>query len=196
MTFLKNTFGVTPVDLDEIDGLIPEHITIQSELNEWEQANIVDAQLWLNNKRLLSKEILNQNFIKKLHQKMFGRTWRWAGKFRTTDKNIGCDWRVIPVHLKQLFDDVNFQLSHNTYTIDEITIRFHHRLVSIHPFVNGNGRLSRLVTDLLLISCNGKIFSWGMGGLNDEESVRKHYICALKAADRHDYSLLLDFVRT
>lgn len=196
MTFLRDIFGATPIDPNEIDGLIPEHITTQEELNEWEQANIVEAQLWLNNKQLITEEVLGQVFIKKLHQKMFGKTWRWAGKFRKTDKNIGCDWYTIPVSLEQLFDDVNFQLLHNTYVVDEIAVRFHHRLVAIHPFANGNGRLSRFITDLFLVSCKQKMFSWGMVSSEDEASIRKRYIRALKAADAHDYSLLLGFVKT
>jgi len=197
MTLLRNIFGATPIDQDEVDGLIPAHITTQEELNEWEQANMMEAQVWLNSKRLITtEEVLGQVFIKKLHQKMFGKTWRWAGKFLKTDKNIGCDWRTIPVRLKQLFDDVNFQLLHNTYVTDEIAVRFHHRLVAIHPFANGNGRLSRLITDLFLISCKQKTFSWGIASSKDKESIRKQYIRALQAADMHDYLPLLGFVKT
>jgi len=70
---------------------------------------------------------------------MLGETWQWAGAFRTTNKNIGVDWHQITVSLKMLVDDVVFQIANNSYPADEIAVRFHHRLVWIHPFPNGNG---------------------------------------------------------
>lgn len=190
----NNVISATLVDPDEMAGLIPQHVTTQAELNEWEQANIIQAKLWFSNKSLKPEQVLDQSFLKKIHQKMFGKTWKWAGKFRKTDKNIGCDWREIPVRLKQLFDDINFQLAHNTYSIDEIAARFHHRLVFIHPFANGNGRLSRLMTDLLLLACKRPIFSWG--SINNVVDIRERYIKALRAADKYDYLPLMQFVRS
>lgn len=190
----NNVISATLVDPDEMAGLIPEHITTQAELNEWEQANIIQAKLWFSHKSLKPEQILDQSFLKKLHQKMFGKTWKWAGKFRKTDKNIGCDWREIPVRLKQLFDDINFQLAHNTYPIDEIAARFHHRLVFIHPFANGNGRLSRFIADLLLLACKRPMFSWG--GINNAADIREQYVKALRAADKYDYVPLMQFVRS
>jgi Fic-DOC domain mobile mystery protein B len=196
MTILRNVFGTTPLDPDELDGLIPLHITTQAGLNEWEQNNIIDAALWLENKFLDTSEILTINFVKKLHLKMFDKTWKWAGKFRLSDKNIGSDWQHILNDLKHLLDDVKFHIDHNVYPIDEIVVRFHHRLVLIHPFVNGNGRLSRMITDKLLVSQQRPRFSWGMINIKDVENVRKNYISALRLADKHDYSLLLKFVRS
>lgn len=190
----NNVISATLVDPDEMAGLIPQHVTTQAELNEWEQANIIQAKLWFSNKSLKPEQVLDQSFLKKIHQKMFGKTWKWAGKFRKTDKNIGCDWREIPVRLKQLFDDINFQLAHNTYSIDEIAARFHHRLVFIHPFANGNGRLSRFITDLLLLAYRRPTFSWG--SINNAADIRVQYIKALRAADRYDYVPLMQFVRS
>lgn len=196
MELLRNTFGTTLLDPNEIDGLLPEHITTQNELNEWEQSNILEAKLWLNNKRITTQEILGQLFIRNLHRKMFGKTWGWAGEFRKSNKNIGCEWFVVSTSLKQLFDDIFFQILHETYSLDEIATRFHHRVVYIHPFPNGNGRLARIVTDLLLVSHKHKAFSWGKNSPHSKEDIRKQYITALKAADKSDYSLLINFVRT
>jgi len=81
--------GATPLDADELASLIPGHITTQGELNEWEQANIVQGDQWARKHR---KEILNGAFVRKLHMQMFGETWRWAGEFRKSNKNIGIDW--------------------------------------------------------------------------------------------------------
>lgn len=196
MTILRNTLGTTPIDPNETEGLIPLHITTQAELNEWEQSNIIEAQLWLSNNQPESSELLDQNFMRKLHQRMFGKTWGWAGKFRKTDKNIGITWHTIPVQLKHLLEDVNFQLLHKSYAVDEIATRFHHRLVFIHPFINGNGRWSRLITDTFLLAHKQEPFSWGKISFKSVDGARKQYITALKSADKHDYSLLLDFMRS
>lgn len=188
--------GATPLDLDEINGLIPEHITTQQQLNEWEQMNILEAEKWMSRKKFRMDEISNTIFIKKLHHRMFGKTWKWSGEFRRSNKNIGIDWLSIPVELKLLLDDFQFQLTHQTYPTDEIAVRFHHRLVAIHPFANGNGRHARLMTDIFLLSQKLKRFSWGMAEqLVKPTIVRQQYITALRAADERDYTLLMDFVR-
>jgi len=188
-------YGSTPLDLNEIEELIPIHISTQAELNRWEQANILEVEEWLNKHKFNNKDILEFDFIKEMHFKMFNKTWKWAGKFRKTNKNIGSDWPLIAIHLKQLLDDVHYQLSHKTYIVDEIAARFHHRLVSIHLFPNGNGRHSRLMTDLLLRAENVERFSWGQNSLNEIVLSRRNYIEALRKADQHHYQLLLDFVR-
>ena len=139
--------GATPLDADELASLIPGHITTQGELNEWEQLNIVQGDTWARKQR---KEILDEGFLRRLHQQMFGETWRWAGSFRKSDKNIGVDWLQIGVELKKLLDDVRFQVANGSLPLDEIAVRFHHRLVAIHPFPNGNGRHARLIADLLV----------------------------------------------
>lgn len=139
--------GATPLDADELACLIPTHITTQGELNEWEQLNIVQGEAWARRQR---KDILDEAFVRQLHKQMFGETWSWAGSFRTSDKNIGVEWQQIGVKLRNLLDDVRYQIDNATYPPDEIATRFHHRLVSIHPFPNGNGRHARVMADLLV----------------------------------------------
>lgn len=187
--------GATPLDPDEAEGLIPSHMHLQTELNEWEQENILLAENWIVKHRFNSKDILTIDFAKKLHKKMFEKTWKWAGCFRKSNKNIGVDWQHISEKLKILNDDVIYQLSQKSFNIDEIATRFHHRLVSIHPFCNGNGRHARLMTDLLLNTENQTRFTWGQKKYADLSHLRKQYIQALKAADSHNYEVLLTFVR-
>jgi Fic-DOC domain mobile mystery protein B len=186
--------GATPLDPDEAAGLIPSHITTQQQLNEWELANILEGERWaIGRKR---KDLLSIQFVRTLHKRMFGNTWRWAGIFRGTGKNIGVAPANIQPELMKLCEDVIAQLEHKSYTIDEIAARFHHRLVSIHPFANGNGRHARLMTDLLLVQNGAQRFTWGKDDLVAEGTVRKRYIQALQAADRRDYGPLLKFVRS
>jgi len=185
--------GSTPLNQDELVELIPQHITTQEQLNAWEEKNILKAIPWAYKQ----KNILSTEFIKKLHKNMFNNTWKRAGQFRKSDKNIGIHWSQISMKLKDLCDDVQYQLDHESFSKDEIAIRFHHRLVWIHPFSNGNGRLSRLIADLLVIQQEGERFSWGMHqNLYQESSTRKQYIHALQCADRGDYSKLLVFARS
>lgn len=186
--------GATPLDEDEKAGLIPAHIANRAQLNEWEAANILEGERWAFARR--RKDVLTFKFIQDLHRRMFGRTWVWAGEFRTTEKNIGVDPARIRPDLKTLCDDVVYQVEYKSYPLDEIAARFHHRLTWIHPFPNGNGRHARTITDLFLVAYGGSRFTWGESDLVAAGEVRKWYIEALRAADNRDYTLLLKFVRS
>lgn len=190
--------GATPLDADELASLIPAHLTTQGELNEWEQLNIGEGDKWARKQR---KDILGEDFLRQLHRRMFGETWKWAGEFRKSDKNIGVDWRYIGVELKKLFDDVRYQIEHATFPADEIAVRFHHRLVAIHAFPNGNGRHARLMADLLAERLGQPRFTWGSrrlvkDSLTDASPIRRDYIAALQAADARDIAPLLAFARS
>ncbi|MEN6307880.1 MAG: mobile mystery protein B [Anaerohalosphaeraceae bacterium] len=187
--------GATPLNADEIDGLIPTHITTRAELDRWEQDNINEALLWLQKQK--RKEVLNESFMKQLHKKMFCHVWKWAGRFRQNEKNIGVAWYQIPIELKQLCDDVEYWIENKAFEADEIATRFHHRLVSIHLFANGNGRHARLMADVLLETrLHRQAFTWGSANLASTGQDRKRYIESLVAADRGDYTALLEFVRS
>ena len=128
---------------------------------------------------------------------MFNKTWNWAGTFRTTDKNIGCDWTVVEVKLNQLLGNTKHWVENETFAPDETAARFHHGLVWIHPFPNGNGRHSRMVADALLKQLGQKAFSWGSEGNRvSAGEVRARYLAALRAADKNDFTELLAFVRS
>jgi Fic-DOC domain mobile mystery protein B len=187
--------GATPLDPDEMHGLIPSHITTQGQLNEWEAVNILEAENWLFS-TANPGNFLTIDFIRLLHKKMLGNTWKWAGTFRNTAKNIGVEAPKITMELKNLLDDVTYQIIHNTYPIDEIAYRFHHRLVLIHPFPNGNGRHARMTTDFLLAQAGNQKFTWGKENLLAEGPTRKKYIEALRQADKQDYIALAAFVRS
>jgi len=186
--------GSTPLDPDETAGLLLTHITTREELNYWEQLNIAEAEDWAFGRK--RNDLLSQSFICRLHKKMFGNVWQWAGKFRTTQKNLGIDpWRIA-MELGQLCGDTRALIDHATYPADEIAASFHHRLVQIHPFPNGNGRHARLMTDLLLTQLKRPLFSWGSKNLIQPGKTRQRYITALQAADRHDFAPLLKFARS
>lgn len=189
-----HTPGATPLDPNEVDGLLPSHLRTQQELNEWEQANIGRALSWLASAR--KRDVLSEGFVRELHRRMFNDTWRWAGTFRSTERNIGVAPEQIAPKLHDLLDDARYWREQRTYAIDEAAARFHHRLVAIHCFANGNGRHARLLTDLLLQSEGAVPFSWGRGDLVHAGEARVRYLTALRAADAGNLSALLQFVRS
>jgi len=183
----------TPLTEEEREDLIPSYIALRPELNEAEQANILEAEEWAFSRK---RDVLDERFLTGLHKRMFGRVWRWAGKFRKTERNIGIDAYRITIELRQLLDDCRYWIAHGTYEPDEIAARFHHRLVLIHPFPNGNGRHARIATDLLLLSMGRARYTWGRVNLVAPGEIRQRYVDALRAADHHDIGPLLEFVRS
>lgn len=187
----------TPLAPEEREGLLQTWITHRRDLNEAEEENIIAGAAWARRGRASSPEaLLNDGFIRALHKRMFGDVWRWAGNYRQTERNIGIDAYRIAAELAILLDDVRYWVANETYAPDEIAIRFHHRLVAIHPFPNGNGRHARLMADLLIERLGGQPFSWGGGTLHNVGELRAAYVSALQAADSHDIGPLLAFARS
>ena len=184
----------TPLTYEERRDLIPAHIAYRYELNEAEQENIARGQDWALRRR--RRDLLTERFIRDLHERMLGDVWRWAGDFRRTERNLGISPHDIPVALRQLLDDAKAWIQFKSYSPDEIAVRFHHRLVQIHSFPNGNGRHSRLMADLLVMELGHVRFSWGRTNLQRVGEVRRRYIDALHAADNHDAGPLLTFARS
>ncbi len=99
--------------------------------------------------------------------------------------------------LRSLIDDAYYWLEDNVYKPDEFTIRFKHRLVSIHCFPNGNGRHSRMVADIIVENIfQQPVFSWGSKSLSNENESREKYLIAIRKADKGDISFLLKFARS
>ena len=190
--------GSTPLDPNETKGLIPSDIATQDQLNQAEQGNIIEARAWATGRK--NPDLLSDLFFKKLHYRMFCLVWRWAGQYRKTEKNLGGPWALIPKEIGKLISDTQYWMGHQTYSWDELGARFHHRLVLIHPFPNGNGRHSRLMTDLLLINSGQKPFSWGQksrdANFQSDLETRKRYIDSLRQADQRSFEDLIHFVRS
>jgi Fic-DOC domain mobile mystery protein B len=184
----------TPLDADEMEGLKFPHVTTRGELDHLEQANIAAGLLWLNRRK--GSDILNEQFVRSLHRRLLGEVWRWAGTYRHTEKNIGVDPRQINVQLRDLLDDVLYWVENGTYNPIESAVRFHHRMVFIHPFPNGNGRHARIMADALLEKVHKvQAIDWAGGeDLQRMNDRREQYIAALRAADGGDYGPLLIFV--
>jgi Fic-DOC domain mobile mystery protein B len=173
----------------------------RAELNRAEADNISRAMSWLflSNRRLRPELVTQEAWLKSLHQRMYGQVWAWAGQYRTTDRNLGVPHWQVRMDMRDLEADVHAWLADagaRRYCEDECAIRLGYRLVTIHPFPNGNGRWSRLASDALIVSLGGRRFTWGGTGLTDPGTMRRTYISALRAADNSDdFEPLLAFSR-
>ena len=183
----------TPLTPEERSGLIPTHISLRSELNELEQKNIAEADRWAFSRK---RKVLDEPFLRGLHRRMFNSVWKWAGDYRTTERNLGVASYLLQPELYQILDDARYWIENATYGPDELAIRFHHRLVFVHPFPNGNGRWSRLASDLLIVRNGGGRFTWGRANLQPASDVRRAYVDALHAADQNDIEPLVTFARS
>lgn len=184
--------GATPLSPEDLDALIPKHITLRRELNEIEADGISKAILWARGRTWAVSTLIDPDFICALHKRMFRDVWKWAGSYRARDVSVvATSHRDIRVELRKLHDDVEYwiKLGHPP---DEIAVRFHHRLVLVHPFSNGNGRLTRLMGDLLAGALGREPFTWGRSSVLES---RGQYLEGLRAADKGDIGLLLALAR-
>jgi Fic-DOC domain mobile mystery protein B len=196
MSLFAEGEGNTPLSAEEQAELTP-NLATKEELNEWERQNILEAYAWaLAPGSLRRRDPLVEPYIRDLHFRMFDQTWKWAGSYRTSEKNIGVPHHEIREGIGRLLGDARYWLEHGTYAPDELAVRFHHRLVLIHPFANGNGRHARLLADVLAQRQERPVFSWGGENLARAGDFRRRYIAALQAADAHDIAPLLAFARS
>jgi Fic-DOC domain mobile mystery protein B len=194
--------GATPIDSGDAAGLLPTWVATRADLNSAEQENVARAIAWASSgsgPRSVDA-LMTEGMIRSLHKRMVGDVWRWAGSYRQHDTNMGAPWPYVPIQVLELLEDVVVQTSdpeNMPWSVDELAVRFHHRLVAIHPFPNGNGRHARLAADLLAELLGDQAFSWGARDFAEEGAARAAYLEALRLADREfDYALLLAFARS
>jgi Fic-DOC domain mobile mystery protein B len=185
--------GHTELTDEDRQGLIPTYIATRGELFEAEQLNITDAVL---GRHPTTAELLDDLYLRELHKAMFGDVWKWAGRYRQRETNIGVDPTTIAVAVRQLVDDANSWIEHAAFAPAESAIRFHHRLVHIHPFPNGNGRHGRIACDLLVAALDQAPFTWGAGLAVDTEELGRRYVSALRRAGAGEISDLHAFARS
>jgi Fic-DOC domain mobile mystery protein B len=185
--------GATPLDPDEAAKLVPTHITTQADLNAWEEANILQGAHWASRQK--KRNLLDEAFVRELHRRMFDKTWQWAGTFRSSNKNIGIDWTQVAVKMRNLLENTHYQIEHKAFSPDELAVRFHHQLVWIHAFPNGNGRHARLMADILVMQLESPRFTWGGASLATPSDIRNRYLVALRTADQGQFEPLIQFAR-
>ncbi len=192
----KDRDGQTPLPTELQKGLKLKLIQTVGELDEHEELNIAEGLIWLEKQQNNGS---SHDFWLKLHKRLFGDVWSWAGEIRTYDIN-NPDFLTFPQiwpAIKQLEGDLAYWMESNILSHEEITARFHERIETIHPFANGNGQFGRIITNHISKQRKCKIPTWGIAFLNDPEKRRKKYISALDEARRNgNYKELMKFIFT
>jgi len=187
--------GATPIDEEERNALIPGYIQTKNDLNLIESINIVRGR-----RKYLTRTYKNwgsQKYFKDLHKAMFGDVWKWAGQYRKSNKNIGTDWYHIPQEFQLLLDDLTYWIKNQSFDWKEIGTRFHHRIVKIHLFPNGNGRHARIAVDSLYAQHNidlAPVWNRDTHNLDKNGKIREKYISSLRDADKNNYGALNKFM--
>ena len=185
--------AATPITPEERNGLIPTHVTLRHELNELEQQNILEADQWAFGRK---RNIVDEAFCAACIAgcsimcgvgPVLTEPPSATLASRATESKRRCDNSSMTFAI-----GLTTTLTHRT----QLAVRVHHRLVSIHPFPNGNGRWSRMAGDLLVVKLGGSRFTWGSANLQAVSDMRKAYIAALQAADAHDIAPLMAFARS
>ena len=191
--FVHDGDGQTPLTPEEVLYLKPS-LAARAQLNAIESLNINEARNWAMRSATLKRtDLATDHFSRELHQRMFNHVWRWAGRYRTTERNLGWEPHRITEGVRVLLDDARFWLSEDTYPLHEAMVRMHHRLVVVHPWANGNGRHARLLADVIIASRGGKALTWGARRDLTNPGARSAYLEAVRAADRGDFDLLIRF---
>ena len=187
--------GQTPLEPDEVKGLLIQ-IKTREALNQAEEENILRARLWAAGSPLVRGGLLTEPMIRRVHREMFGAVWRWAGKYRTSDRNLGNPWHNLTADIHEVCGNFAFRVQRESEDPDQLAVDFHYQLVSIHAFPNGNGRHARFCADRLVENLGGAAFSWGRDDLTREGDARGRYLAALRKADAGDAVALVRFARS
>lgn len=183
------TDGETP--LTDFDGLKRRDIRTRDQLAIAEAENIrrpvIRYLLGVPSRKVASFEF---GWMLQLHREMFGDVWSWAGQIRDRPLTLGSDPGHIGEHLAQLCDDIRGREPYMRDVLEQAVL-IHHRAVQIHPFRNGNGRWSRMLSNIWLRIHGRPLVEWP-SDIVAESPVRSEYLTCLHAADAHDIRPLLD----
>ena len=185
----KTIHGETAID--DISGLLVRGIATRKQLNKIEAQNIRKVIVkYLAAKPTRRSARFNLSWLLQLHNEMFGEVWNWAGKVRISETNLGNPPKEIEIALKSLLADLMYWEEHESDLIEQAAM-LHHRAVEIHPFVNGNGRWARLLSNIWLKQHNHQTTAWPEAKIGTTSLIRDEYLVAIRAADRGDYTQLI-----
>lgn len=180
--FFKNRDGQTPLEESMRFDLKHTHIQNMTELYELEMENNALGIAWSITTK---KDHLDYYTWLELHKQMLGDIWTFAGKIRTTElgnPDFHKPYDIRPA-LADLEKDLKYWLKNKTYSEPEMIALFHEKLLTIHPFKDGNGRWSRILTEFICAREKLQIPNWG-GKIASDTERRNIYIAAIKKARR------------
>jgi len=172
-------------------GLRIRGAVTQSDINALEAENIRRALVkYLSGRPTRRSAKFDVGWLLRLHREMFGAVWKWAGKIRTSELNLGSHSHQIETDLHNLVEDLN-AWEQSGMPLLEQAVRLHHAAVRIHPFLNGSGRWSRVLSNIWLVLHDHPPIMWPETIIGTESTIRGEYLAAAQAADRGDLSLLM-----
>jgi Fic-DOC domain mobile mystery protein B len=175
--------GATPLQPEDLEGLIPRDLESKQQLDEHEAENILQAEVWSTLQIWSPEKLLSSSMIRRCHKELFGKTWRWAGTYRKRETSIGVAPEQISVLTEQLIGNTLYQINESSEEVKVVLARFHHQLVSIHLFPNGNGRHARFVCNILASALGQELPTWGANTMIVGPSSRQKYLSVLRKAD-------------
>jgi Fic-DOC domain mobile mystery protein B len=185
--------GATPIP--DASGLKVKGITTRKELLVYEAANIRKVFVkYLSAKPSRRSAKFDYAWALKLHKEMLGDVWRWAGKLRTYDLNIGTSFHHIETSLYNLLQDLRYWEQGTTALLEQAVL-LHHKAVCIHPFLDGNGRWSRMLANIWLKLHRHAVTLWPEEAVGSESVIRSEYLQAIYSANEGDYEPLTELHR-
>lgn len=131
---------IRKADLYDLEQLI------QSEVADEYVARVVEGDL-------IVSDLLADHFVRELHRRLYAPVWEWGGRQRSRETNIGIAPEHIAVEMRNSLDNLRWQWEHGTGVAPRwLGIAAHAALVHVHPFVDGNGRVTRLIADLVYLA--------------------------------------------
>lgn len=190
LTYNSNAIEGSSLSLEETDlvinqGIAPEGKTLR-EVNE--AKNHIQAINFLK----FYKGDLNELFILKLHSIILKNiSENFAGRYRETSVRIFGSDVHFPESQKvpELMKNLIYWYKQNKSKMHqfELAVIFSMKFVSIHPFIDGNGRVSRLLMNFLLKKKN---YPW----VNVYLKQRAGYLKAVRRANNENYKLVLEYI--
>ena len=189
-TYHSNAIEGNRLTLRETQLVIREGVTIggKSLRDHLEAQNHPKAIYYIES---LKDRDLSENDILEVHKIIFSGALENVGNYRNSQVYIeGSDYLPPPAfEVPTLMKELLQWLKKNPDELRPIEIAavFHYKFVSIHPFDDGNGRVARLVMNLLLIK-HGYPFSL----IRNYD--RRRYYDTLRKADRGDLKPSVNFI--
>ena len=154
-TYHSNAIEGNTLTLPETKLVLEEGITISGKsLREHLEATNNARAFDLLENIARKKKTIDHVVIQQIHEVVMAGILEDAGKYRTRNVRITGASKTPPDWSKviKLVDELIEKIAQSKRHPLEIAAILHHRFVEIHPFIDGNGRVSRLLTNLFLIA--------------------------------------------
>ncbi len=190
-TYHSNAIEGNTLTLSETKLVLEEGITIggKSLREHIETTNNAKAFDYIETVIGKKKKTIDHITIQKIHEIVTAGILEEAGRYRTKNvritgaKKTPPDWSKVVHLMDELIENLEKSEKHPI----ETSAFLHHRFVEIHPFIDGNGRVARLLTNLYLIGL-------GYSPLVIKTEDRKKYYRYLKAADAGNPGPFANFI--